>query len=102
MALASNLGFRLQESNIEVAKETATICSNLKINPSRLLGSGCLLASIKPDAIDLIIEELWKQNIRGTMIGKFGGERKEIIRNNGSVDEVQSIVVDELWRLLQH
>ncbi len=102
MALASNLGFKLQESSIEVAKETAAICSSLKINPSRLLGSGCLLASIRPDSIDLVIEELGKKNIRGTVIGKFGGERKEIIKNNGSVEEVQSIVVDELWRLLQH
>jgi hydrogenase maturation factor len=102
MALASNLGFKLQESSIEVAKETASICRCLKINPSKLLGSGCLLASIKPDSIDLVIEELEKKNIRGTVIGKFGGERKEIIKNNGSVEEVQSIVVDELWRLLQH
>ena len=99
MALASNTGFKLNEKSIEVAKETDTICNILKINPSKLLGSGSLLASVKPDEINSVINELSKHNIKGSVIGKFGGEKKEIIKNNGLTEEVQHNVIDEIWRL---
>lgn len=102
MGIASNLGFQIRENKIEVAEETVKICNRLNVNPSKLLGSGCLLASVKPDGIDIVIEKLRKNDVQGTIIGKFNGKKKEIIKNSGSIEEIQPIVTDELWKLMYH
>lgn len=102
MALASDLGFRLHVKDIAVAEETSAICASLKVDPSRLVGSGCLLAAVDPDGVDAVLGELKKHDMRGTVIGRFGGKQREMVKPDGSVEDAEPMmVVDELWRLLR-
>lgn len=101
MAVASNIGFKLIENKICVANETKIICNNLKIDPLKLLGSGCLLAAVKPDGIEKVIEELEKNGLKCTAIGTFGGKKMEIMKSDGNIEEVQSEVIDEIWNLVE-
>ncbi len=101
MALASGLGFRLNIQDIAVAEETSTICSTLKVDPSRLVGSGCLLAAVQPDEVNTVLQELKKHDINGTVIGRFGGKEKQIVQPDGSIEDAEPMIVDELWRLMK-
>lgn len=101
MALASGLGFRLNIQDIAVAEETSAICSTLKVDPSRLVGSGCLLAAVKPDGVNTVLQELKKHDINGTVIGRFGSTEKQIVQPDGSIEDAEPMIVDELWRLMK-
>ncbi len=101
MALASGLGFRLNIQDIAVAEETSAICSTLKVDPSRLVGSGCLLAAVQPDGVNTVLQELKKHDINGTVIGRFGGTEKQIVQPDGSIEDAEPMIVDELWRLMK-
>ncbi len=99
MAMASNIGFTLQLKDIRVADETVAICASLEVDPLRLIGSGCLLASVDPDGVEEVSTELKKRGIHNTIIGKFGGKRNTIVKPDGSIEKVNPLIVDELWRL---
>ncbi len=99
MALASDLGFRLFTGKIAVAPETSAVCSRLGVDPSRLVGSGCLLAAADPREADFLLNHLERHGVRGTVIGRFGGRGRELVNPDGSVEEVEPTIVDELWRL---
>jgi hydrogenase expression/formation protein HypE len=99
MALASNLGFTLNLKDIPVADETAAICRALKVDPVRLVGSGCLVAAVDSNEIDSVLKELSSNGIRGTVIGRFGSRGKKLVKPDESVEEAEAVVLDELWRL---
>lgn len=99
MALASDLGFTLNLKDIPIAYETAVICRDLKVDPTRLVGSGCLLAAVKQSNVNSVLKELSSNSIRGTVIGRFGGRGKKLVKPDGSIEEAEAVVLDELWRL---
>ncbi len=99
MAVASGLGFTLNLKDIPVADETAAICRVLKVEPTRLVGSGCLLASVDQNEVKSVLKALDDNGVRGTVIGRFGGLEKRLVRPDGSVEEAEAVVLDELWRL---
>ncbi len=102
MALASCIGFKLKEEKISVAEETNAICKSLKVDPTKLMGSGCLLAAVKPDEIESVINELEKNGLKSTAIGKFGGKKREVVKVDGTIEEIKPVVIDEIWRLLKN
>jgi len=102
MAVASNIGFKLIENKIGVANETKIICNTLKIDPLKLIGSGCLLAAVKPSSVEKVIEELEKNGVKCTEIGTFGGKKREIVKADGNIEEIQHEVTDEIWNHVEH
>jgi len=98
MALASGLGFRVDLREIPVADETLKICSNLKIDPTRLIGSGSLIAAVDPMGVDEALGALRRGGVTGSVIGRFVKEGREAIRPDGSVEVVEE-GLDELWRI---
>lgn len=69
MAEASGLGIEVYGDKIPVAEETKIICDYLKINPLRLISSGCLLIATSDKKI--IINELKKEGIKATVVGRI-------------------------------
>ncbi|MDI6601671.1 MAG: AIR synthase family protein [Thermoanaerobacteraceae bacterium] len=69
MAESSGLGIEVYGDKIPVAEETKAICDYLKINPLRLISSGCLLVTT-PDKKTLI-NELKKEGIKATVVGRM-------------------------------
>ncbi|TZE81763.1 AIR synthase family protein [Calorimonas adulescens] len=69
MADSSGLGIEVYGDKIPVAEETRAICDYLKINPLRLISSGCLL--IATSEKKLLSEELKKEGIKATVVGRI-------------------------------
>jgi hydrogenase maturation factor len=99
MAIASRLGFRIYESEIPVHPITMKLCDILHIDPLKLLSSGSLLISVAPRNVDKVIRLLKRGGVRARKIGKFTGNRMELIRKDGSIEDLSGPVYDEIWKV---
>lgn len=98
MALASGLGFRLNEPEVPVAAETRVICDALSADPLRLIGSGSLLIAAPPDDVKAI--EAAVSPVKVTDIGVFTERGRVLIRKDGAEEALSEAPTDELWRLV--
>jgi hydrogenase maturation factor len=96
---ASNLGFRIFEDRIPVAKETMEICKSFDIDPLYLIASGSMLIAARQDAADKIKRSLEKNGIRASIVGEFlrSPEKRIIKRKDGAEEELARPVCDHLW-----
>jgi hydrogenase maturation factor len=102
IADASNLGFRIYEERIPIAQETLQICQVFKINPLYLIASGSMLIATRPELTETILGNLRKKEIPATIVGEFlsSPEKRTIIRKNGTEQELERPVSDQLWAAL--
>ncbi|MGP8125418.1 MAG: AIR synthase family protein [Nitrososphaerales archaeon] len=100
MSLASGLGFELKESSVPVAPETRAICGLLSLDPLKLIGSGSLLISVKTGSEEKVKEAL-SGVCKASVIGRFTGRKRILLRADGSESRVPSAPQDELWRALR-
>lgn len=103
MSLASNLGFAIDDVAIPVDAATRDLCSKLRIDPLRLIGSGSLIIACGKGAEKEIAEELQSNGIPCTEIGQFlqRGQGHILRRGNESVTITEGWIQDELWRALR-
>ncbi len=101
MAVASNLGVKIFEEKIPVAKETVEICNFFRIDPLKLISSGALLIASKPEYVKKIVEKLDKNGIEASVIGEFLAAKDQLllVRENGTI-EVLRPTGDHLWLAL--
>ncbi len=99
MSLASGVGFELREAAVPVAPETARLCSILKIDPLKLIGSGALLMAVERGK-EAEVEESLAQICPSAVIGEFVERRRSLVRRDGRRLAVTSAPEDELWRVL--
>ena len=99
MADASNLGFKISEEKIPIAKETLQICDAFDIDPLYLIASGSLLISADKNLTKNILRSLKDKEIPATVIGEFLPSPKEriIIRKEGTEEKLARPVSDHLW-----
>jgi hydrogenase expression/formation protein HypE len=99
VADASNLGFRIFEDRIPVAKETAEICKAFEIDPLYLIASGSMLIAARKDAADDINKSLIRSGIGASVVGEFlpSLEDRIIERKSGVKEELARPVCDHLW-----
>jgi hydrogenase maturation factor len=99
MADASNLGFRISEGKIPIAKETLQICDAFDIDPLYLIASGSLLISADKNLTKNILRSLKDKEIPATVIGEFSPSPKEriITRKDGTEEKLARPVSDHLW-----
>ncbi len=102
-AEASDAGFRVYESRILIRPETMRICSVLKVNPLRLMSSGCLLIAADKRKSRLILRSLGRHGIRAGIIGtitpRWSG--RKLIGRNGRVKEIGAYERDEIYRVIE-
>lgn len=96
IAECSNVGIEIYLDKIPVLNETKKICNYFKINPYRLISSGCLL--ITTYNTEEIMYEFKHHKIKASIIGKIIDKEKVIITNNQkiSLEEPDS---DELYKI---
>ena len=99
MSLASELGFVIYEDRIPVYGVTRKLCSVLNINPLKLLGSGSLLVSAKPEMADKVIQALKNHGIEVAEIGRFTKKGRVVVDKRGRKLKVEPPIKDELWRI---
>ncbi len=97
---ASGKGAIIYEEKINVTEETKKICETLKIDPLKLISSGCLLATIRPEKAGKIVKLLEKNKVKASVIGEITNlyKGRKIVRLNGSQEKLQ-YVQDEIWRI---
>lgn len=103
LAEASKVGFHVHESAIPISPETKSICSTLKVNPLRLLSSGCLLIAADRQRSKRIVRRLEKKRIRASIIGAFTDKRKgrRLVRLSGEELKIGPLERDELYRVIE-
>ena len=99
MGDASNLGFKISEGKIPIAKETLQICDAFDIDPLYLIASGSLLISSDKNLTKNVLRSLKDKEIPATVIGEFLPSPKEriITRKEGTEEKLARPVSDHLW-----
>ena len=100
---ASNVGVKIFEDRIPIAKETLEVCRIFQINPLRLISSGTLLIAAKEDYAEEIIGMLKENGIEASLVGEILKEPQErvLIRRNDSITKFVRPVCDHLWLALK-
>lgn len=103
LAEASGVGFIIHEAKIRVRDETREVCSALRVNPLRLMSSGCLLIAADKRKSNVVVHRLRANGIPAAIIGKITQQRKgrKLITASGKAVEVRASERDELYRVIE-
>jgi hydrogenase maturation factor len=103
LAEASKVGFHIHESAISVDPATTAVCSALRVNPLRLLGSGCLLIAATRQKSKAIVRGLRRRGIEANVIGAFTDRRhgRRMMMRSGREVEIRSLERDELYKVIE-
>ncbi len=98
MALASNLKLSIKEDDVIISPLTRSVCSHLNLDPLKLLSSGSVLAAVKPEDADRILD---KMRGKASIIGTFekGEPSLSVIRKSG-VEVYKEPPQDEIYKLV--
>jgi len=103
LAEASGVGFVIRESRIAIRPETKEICSALRVDPLRLMSSGCLLIVADKRKSRLILRRLRTHGIPASIIGMITrrGLGRKLIMLNGKTRKIGTSERDELYRVIE-
>jgi hydrogenase maturation factor len=103
LAEASKVGLVIYESRISIRPETRQVCSAARVDPLRLMSSGCLLIAADRRKSGRILRKLRKHGIPANVIGAVTrpSEGRKLVRINGAVKEIQPSERDELYKVIE-
>jgi hydrogenase expression/formation protein HypE len=100
LAEASGLGIEVWADRIPLATETSKICSELRLDPLKLMSSGCLLAAVAPNSVGRVMKALRN---RGVMVSEVGEVRPRpegrFLLKGGKKLDLVAVPQDELYKL---
>ncbi len=100
LAEASGLGLKVWADRIPLATETSRICSQLRLDPLKLMSSGCLLAAVAPHSAGRVMKTLGNRGVRVTEVGRVTARTKgRFILKEGKKSGLVAVPQDELYRL---
>jgi len=99
MSVASGLGFEVHAAKILVSRETAGVCSALRIDPLRLIASGALLLAVKRGEEESVRMALGDLGVPVSSIGGFVAEKRVLFSPEGRKTWIRDAPTDELWRI---
>lgn len=95
-AEASGKGVHIFKNKIPVKDVTLKICEELKIDPLRLISSGCMVITCNNG--DELCHKLRENGINAEVVGKITESRKIITTDNGDV-EIMPPESDEIYKI---
>ncbi len=100
---ASRIGFTVYESRISIRPETEKICAALKVNPLRLMSSGCLLIAADKRKSNRILRLLRGHRIQANIIGEFTKHKEDrrLVKSDGTHIAIGPSERDELYRVIE-
>jgi thiamin-phosphate kinase len=103
LAEASKVGLVVYESRIAIRPETRQVCSALKVDPLRLMSSGCLLIAADKRQSNGILRGLRNHGIPANIIGAVTrrNEGRKLVKVDGSVKVIRPSERDELFRVIE-
>lgn len=102
IAMASRCVIEVYEDKIPVRAPTRTICRALGLDPLKLISSGVLVATVRPDLLDVALDALNGIEVDSSVIGKVvdrGDPKLLLHRTNGEVEEISECLQDEISKL---
>ncbi|ESS07914.1 MAG: hydrogenase maturation factor [uncultured archaeon A07HN63] len=94
LAAASGVDLIAERDAIPIRPETETICEAMSVDPLRSFGSGALLATVPPAAVDTALDSLSGADIDAAVIGEvrepsgdYGGSDESDPNDDGNSDE---------------
>jgi hydrogenase expression/formation protein HypE len=100
LAEASGLGIEVWADRIPLAAETSRICSELRLDPLKLMSSGCLLVAVAPRSVGRVMKALRNHRIRVSEVGRVRprAEGRFLLKGGKKLDLV-AVPQDELYKL---
>src|SRR2546425_5166174 len=100
LAEASGLGMEVWADRIPLAAETSRICSELRLDPLRLMSSGCLLVAVGPPSGGRGMKKLGNHTVKGSEGGRVRprAEGRFLLKGGKKLDLV-AVPQDELYKL---
>lgn len=88
MAIASNLGVLVQDSQLNISEVGQKVCDLFKIDPRYCIGAGSMVMAVKVEYKEVVLAELHQNNIEATEIGNFVRYEngRKMIENNKLID----------------
>jgi len=101
VAYASGRLVEVWEERVLIRPETKVICTALGVDPLRLIGSGCLVATLPGDRLEEAQRALERVGVEWAVIGQVreGPPGLLLHRADGRVERVGRFVAEELARL---
>ncbi len=100
LAEASGLGIEVWADRIPVAAETSMICSELRLDPLKLMSSGCLLAAVKPSSVGRVMKALRSRRVKVSEVGRVRPRAKgRFLLKGGKKLDLVAVPQDELYKL---
>ncbi len=99
VASASGCGFIVDASKVAVAEETLRICSSLKIDPLRTIGSGSLIITTKASNGGELIRRLNEGGIMASDIGRIT-KSGQWLREGEDELRIRRFVREEIWKVI--
>ncbi|MCR4611148.1 MAG: AIR synthase family protein [Lachnospiraceae bacterium] len=98
MAEASGVGLDIELKKINVRQESIEICEYYKINPYKLISSGCLLIAAEDG--NKIVNTLKDNDIEAVVIGKATDSNDRRLLNGDDVRFIETPGKDELYKVI--
>ena len=100
LAEASGLGMEVWTDRIPLAAETSRICSELRLDPLKLMSSGCLLVAVAPHSVGRVMKELRNHRVRVSEVGRVRPRAEgRFLLKGGKKLGLVAVPQDELYKL---
>lgn len=102
MCSLSGKGALINADSILVEPITDKICEHFKINPLRLISSGCMLVVAPKENTEKILKAYRDENIEASVIGevKSKDEGIKVLNADGCLIEIEPPGADELYKVI--
>ena len=101
LAAASGVDLVVERESIPIRPETAAICAAMGVDPLRIFGSGALLATVPPSAVDPTLDALAEADIDAAVIGETQASSSD--SNDGALvldgERITTAPTDQLYPL---
>ena len=101
LAAASGVDLVVECELIPIRPETAAICAAMGVDPLRIFGSGALLATVPPSAVDPALDALAEADIDAAVIGETQASSSD--SNGGALvldgERITTAPTDQLYPL---
>ena len=100
LAAASGVDLAVDSASIPLRPETEAICAAMGVDPLRIFGSGALLATLPPNAVDAALDSLAEADIDAAVIGEVQerpGDSGALVLDGERVTDAPTDQLYPLW-----
>lgn len=101
MVYKRDLGFIIDYEKINIKKSSMKIANHFNIDPLYLISSGSLIITAPENILIEIKNELYKNNIESSIIGRFTDNLEHILVKDGNMINLEDRRADELYKVVK-